>query len=279
MRKAAPFLFLLVTLFSVSCQKNEPKAFLPPELPDVAEELRFDKHVLIEPTVATSCGACPLMHHEVERITDSLDQVFHMTHYTGGPMYHPFTTYILRDVDKTVYTPLAHINRAFEEGSMVYYPFTMVEGMVESELQKETRYALALNANTIDGKHFAEVRVKPKEESDAGLLMVHLFVVEKEVVELGPEYDQRNYGNDTPGHPYYGQGNWIEGFRHTNVIRAQLTAEQGDEYNVDSELSFEYEVTDVAGFADRPADFAVIAAISKPGERLQPLLNAAYASF
>ncbi len=272
-----PFLTSCCIVLSFSsCQKNDPAEIILPEPP---VEVSMEKRVLIEPTVATSCGACPLMHHELEQLADSLDRVFHMTHYTAGPMFHPFTRYILRDVDKTVYTPLAHVNRAFEEGSMVYYPVPMVKGLVESELMKEADYGIEVFVNLIDGKHFIDMRVQPKAEDEAADVMLHVFIVEKEVVEVGPEYDQRNYGNDTPGHPYFGQGNWIEGFKHTNVIRAQLTAEAGDQVNISDLSSFEYEAVEPAGLADRPQDFAVIAAISIPGEKLQPLLNVAYASF
>ncbi|MFT5779579.1 MAG: hypothetical protein ACI837_002538 [Crocinitomicaceae bacterium] len=48
------------------------------------------------------------------------------------------------------------------------------------------------------------------------------MIVEKEVTVTGTGYDQTNFDNMTPGHPYEGAGSPIVGFVHKNVLRKYL---------------------------------------------------------
>lgn len=266
--------FLLISLVFLGCKKTE----IPePKLPEVD----FVQRVLIEPTVSTSCGACPLMHHQVEQLAENNEQVIYMNHYTMGPLFHPYTRYQLNDVNKTVYTPLAHVNRKFEEGSMVYYPLSMVSDLTNQALSDVARYAIAIETTVPQNEELITVSLLAQSEEDLGTLLLHVFLIEKEVTGLGTGYDQRNYGNDTPGHPYFGMGNWIEGFKHTNVIRGVLTPYAGLELELNSmDVHTESLVLNDSIFEGKAkSDFAIIAAISNKGQKLQPLLNANYKSF
>lgn len=272
--KNTNFIFFLLTVSLLGCEKT---AMPEPQLPEVD----FVQRVLLEPTVSTSCGACPLMHHEVEQLAINNEQVLYMNHYTMGPLFHPYTRYQLNDVNKTVYTPLAHVNRKFEEGSMVYYPLGMITDLTIEALSEAARYAIEIETSTPQNDPGVTVSILARSEEDLGTFLLHVFLVEKEVTGLGPGYDQRNYGNDTPSHPYFGMGNWIEGFQHTNVIRDVLTPYSGLELELKDLDVF----TQSLGLNDSVfegkalSDFAIIAAISNKGQKLQPLLNVNYKSF
>ena len=102
-----------------------------------------------------------------------------------------------------------------------------------------------------------------------------VILVEDEVTGFGPEYDQRNYGNDDPDHPYYQQGNYIEGFVHTNVIREVLTDFSGDLVDV-SEGQPNW-TTDIE--LDNPENFSLVVFATENLSDFPPILNAAKRSF
>jgi hypothetical protein len=54
----------------------------------------------------------------------------------------------------------------------------------------------------------------------AGDLRLNLYLVEDNVTGIGKGYDQKNYFNGTPGHPYYQKGDSICGYVHERVVRA-----------------------------------------------------------
>ena len=53
-------------------------------------------------------------------------------------------------------------------------------------------------------------------------LRINLWVVEDGVTGTGPGYDQANFYNIDPTHPYYGAGDPIIGFVHDRTLRAML---------------------------------------------------------
>lgn len=55
-----------------------------------------------------------------------------------------------------------------------------------------------------------------------GDLRLNCWVVEDTVVGTGSGYDQVNFYDTQPGHPFYGAGNPIVGFEHDRVVRSML---------------------------------------------------------
>lgn len=62
-----------------------------------------------------------------------------------------------------------------------------------------------------------------------GDLRFNLWVVEDGVTGSGPGYDQANFYDTDPTHPYYGAGNPIIGFVHDRTLRAMLGGTWGTE--------------------------------------------------
>lgn len=61
----------------------------------------------------------------------------------------------------------------------------------------------------------------------SGDMRLNLIVVEDDVTGTGAGYNQVNYDNNTPGHPYQGAGNPIVGFHHRHVAREYLDGAWG----------------------------------------------------
>jgi hypothetical protein len=55
-----------------------------------------------------------------------------------------------------------------------------------------------------------------------GDFRLNVFIVEDSLHGSGSGWDQTNYFNNTPGHPFYGLGNPIVGYRHNHVVRQVL---------------------------------------------------------
>ena len=268
-------LFLLTLLSLSACQKDEP-APLPQLVSDAA--MSHSKHtILLEPTVSVNCGACPLAHHEVEEIEANYNNVTHMSHDLFGPLSHPYTSYLMDKINKTVYTPLLHVSRRHEDGSVVCYPVNMTRGIVDLVRRDSTAVSLSIETMTQESDMQIEVKVLTDAQDLQKELALTVILVEKEVVGEGSGYDQRNYGNDDEDHPYYQQGDWIQGFKHTNVIRYVLTPNEGELIDLESG-SFDWTTTVSLSELDQsPEAYRVIAFVNENSDIVEPILNAAVA--
>ncbi|HET8803998.1 MAG TPA: Omp28-related outer membrane protein, partial [Aequorivita sp.] len=65
-------------------------------------------------------------------------------------------------------------------------------------------------------------------DSAMGDMRFVMSVVEDEVIGSGTGFDQINYYNNSQGHPFYGAGNPIVGYKHRNVLRANLPGVYGN---------------------------------------------------
>ena len=266
------FTALLLGVLATSCKKDAPAP--EQEGDDTTEVTTSNKHmVLIEPTVSMNCGACPLAHHEIEVLEEENDNVTHMSHYIYGPLYHPYTSYLMDKINKTVYTPLGHVDRRHEDGSVVYYPVNMFKGILGTEVEESTGIDLSVKRVDAESSIELEIEVATESVSLKEDMMITVVLIEKEVTGMGNGYDQRNYGNNDPEHPYYERGDWIEGFVHTHVIRDVFTAFEGDALNLSSgKDSWTYTIQHSALEKDASA-YAIIAFVNRPADTIQPILN------
>ncbi len=273
MKKFAYFVFSIVLLSA--CTKKDSMIGLPEIKVEEEQSARIEHTILIEPTVSVNCGACPLGHHEIEQIEDSLDNVTHMSHYLFGPLYHDYTSYLMERINKTIYTPIGHVNRRHEGGSVVYYPITSFKGLVGNEINESTNVGLEIASNITESDLSISVDVFSEALLSNPNLMISLILVEKSVVGMGTGYDQRNYGNTDPNHPYYGQGSSIQGFEHTNVIRHVLSAYEGDGIDLSSLASNWTGNIALSELEKQPQAYRVIAFVSESSDIVMPIINAA----
>ena len=76
-----------------------------------------------------------------------------------------------------------------------------------------------------------------------GDIRINAIIAENNVTGAGSGYNQANYDNGTPGHPYQGAGNPIIGFVHNQVTRAYLGGAWGTAGIVPGTVNFGAEYT------------------------------------
>jgi hypothetical protein len=74
-------------------------------------------------------------------------------------------------------------------------------------------------------------------DSANGDMRFVMSVVEDDVTGTGSDFDQKNYYNDIPGHPFYAAGNPIIGYNHKHVLRANLPGVYGNAGIIPSTVS------------------------------------------
>lgn len=265
--------FLSLVLVFAACKKDDPA---PVVVDDPAEEVvdGYAKTVLVEPTTSVTCGACPLAHHYQNVLEDSLNDVIHMSHYLHGPLYHDYTDHLIDKINKTVYTPLAHIQRRDEGEGTVYYRVDRLNEIVGAERLNDAIVGLD-GRTTEDGTNLmVEIELNSTETFKDSKFRIHAFLVEKVVTGDGSGYDQRNYGNNDPDHPYYGQGEYIVGFKHTNVIRDVLSDYDGDMVELDGTTTTWAGSVELADLSESLEAYAVVAFVTDDDDSVTPILNA-----
>ncbi|HRZ49653.1 MAG TPA: Omp28-related outer membrane protein, partial [Bacteroidales bacterium] len=115
----------------------------------------------------------------------------------------------------------------------------------------------------------------------SGDFRVNAYIVEDSVTGTGSAYNQANYYNTVAGHPYYGAGNPIIGYKHRHVLRAMLGGPWGTSgvipatVNKNDIFNKQYTYTVPSGI--NPNRLKVVFLVQKynsdPNQR--PILNAA----
>ena len=271
MKKHLIFLSILAVSIS-ACKKDDPEIVNDPEPEEVIVE-GYAKTILIEPTVSVSCGACPIAHHNLDVIEDSLSDVFHMSHYIHGPLHHYYTDHFINKINKTVYTPVAHIQRKDEGEGTVYYMVDRLEEMLEGERLSDAPIGLTGETSSDGTMLNVEIELSAIDKFSNASFRLQVFVVEKVVTGQGSGYDQRNYGDNDPDHPYYGQGEYIVGFEHTNVIRHVLSDYDGDMVDLDGTSGMWSQSIDLSELSESLEAYSIIAFITDEDDSVTPVIN------
>ncbi len=154
------------------------------------------------------------------------------------------------------------------------------DASTQAVLQEVAKCGLALDASDKSG---TTLNLKVKlgiggADMPAGNYFLTVLVVEDEMTGSGTGWDQANYYNGVSGHAYYGKGNPIRGYVHTNVVRNVLSAALGDKISAEAltagsltEFAFS---TNLAGLGD---DLDIVAFISETTNNLQnPSLSSSF---
>lgn len=270
-------IFLVLSL-AIACKKEVPVE--PSASEEPAAEVEVTQKILLEPFVSVGCGDCPVADQRLRDFEADRSHVFHISHYIYGPLHHPYTDYLLERVNKTMFTPLAHIQRAHDDGSVVYYGIDRLAEITEGVERTLPDVAVAVTVSQNEaGKSSVMVCMAASEsfqvmeDTDIQWYLT-VMVVENSVTGEGPGYDQRNYGNDDPNHPYYQQGEYIAGYEHTHVIRQVLTAFEGDPITLDQQHMAEWTAeVDGSEWPDSEQGYSIVAFVSKPGHQVTPITN------
>lgn len=237
----------------------------------------FDRAFLIEPFTSVSCGACPLAHHEIETIEAAQSDGFHMTHYLYGPLHHPYTQYLIDQVNKTIYTPLALVHRTNNDGSAVYYGVDRMNEILEGRRHQEAELGIEVDMAIEQDVIEIDVEMDFSEEILGDNVALNVILIEKTVVGEGSGYDQRNYGDNDENHPYYGQGKYIEGFEHTNVIRQVITPFDGMEVQLNNNSNVTSLTLSLDNLEGELSNYALVVFVTENAKIGSPILNVSHA--
>lgn len=261
---------------AIGCDK-EPVEFV--HLMDgivIEDTTGFDRAFLIEPFTNVSCGACPLAHHAIETIESVQSDVFHMTHYLYGPLHHPYTQYLIDQVNKTVYTPLALVHRTNNDGSIVYYGVDRMNEILEGRRHQEAVLGVGVDVTIAQEVLEIDVELDFSDELLGDNVALNVILIEKTVVGEGSGYDQRNYGDKDESHPYYGQGKYIEGFEHTNVIRQVITPFDGMEVQLTNESEVATLNLPLDNLEGDVSNYALVVFVTESTQIGSPILNVSH---
>ncbi len=190
------------------------------------------KRVFIEEFSTAPCGWCPRGHLLLDSLLGAYPDIVGMTHHSGY-QFDSMTIPGSEDIadDFALGAPSGTVDR-------VYYKGGSTVGMGTN---KWTGRALArLNENAPVGIHIINDWDEPTRTADItvtaffvdfpypGDLRLSVFIIEDSVSKVGNGYDQSNYYNSDPTHPYFQLGDPIIDYVHRHVIREIIPATWGD---------------------------------------------------
>lgn len=131
--------------------------------------------------------------------------------------------------------PSAMINRTASLGSVILNR-TQWQSNFDVNKMKTARCGLALETS-ISGNMANIIVHTGFNQTVTGNHTVTVYLLEDDVTGSGSLYDQRNAYHLTAGHPYFGQGDPIVGFKHPYTLRKVLSAPFGDNIDPNSQRS------------------------------------------
>lgn len=254
-----------------------------PRIPAIAISLFFigsslfaqvQRNVLLEEFTGAWCGFCPAAKPAVDSLQRLNPGLIVVAIHGGGvdAMEIPEGRALA-----TMYQPQAYpagmIDRVL--WSQRYGPARALanwEGHITEQAARTAQVLVAIDADFDRSTRevHATVRATFVERPIAGAFRVNLYLVEDSVVGTGRGYDQTNYGNTDPTHPYYGAGNPIIGFVHDNVLRAVPSGPTGTEGVIPNDpgigTTYQSPYTLILPSAVRPEHSRLVAFISYHGD-------------
>ena len=194
------------------------------------------KRILLEEFSTAPCGFCPDGDVIAERLIKDHPSVIWMTHHAGfGTDSMTVAESKLIAGAFTTFAPGACIDRGDHP-----IPVYTIPPYIAVSRQKWDSVCVAhlgdapvvdvkiVNAfNAVSRTLDCTVEATFVSTPPAGDIRVNIFLVEDSVVGYGKGFDQLNYMNGTPGHPYYKKGDTIVGYVHKRVLRSVPTTTWG----------------------------------------------------
>ncbi len=248
------------------------------------------RKTLIEEFSTAQCGFCPEGHLFLEEALESSSDICGFTHHSGFGV-DSMTIGVSKKIaaEFTTGAPTAAVDRTKWPGEIYH-----AVGRYNNIMEKKNNWAM--KANECLGHHAplglnlnASLDIEKREltvDADIdvidyikpGDIRLNVFVIEDHVTGEGSGYDQKNYYNETAGHPLFGMGNPIAGYDHRRVIRASLTGDWGEPGVLESKPAPEQQSArtytwKIPGFV-KMNDLSIIAFVSYyDGEKKRDILN------
>ncbi|MCZ7556034.1 MAG: hypothetical protein M5R41_06495 [Bacteroidia bacterium] len=193
------------------------------------------RQVLLEEFSTAQCGFCPDGDIIAAQIVKDHPSVIWVTHHAGfgvDSMTAPGSATVASAfvnfapsgvIDRTLF-PL-HVAPYANLGTIRSKWDSLVTARLGDEQFCDIRITSTYYAEV--GQIDCTLEVEFSRIPSPGDFRLNLFVIEDSIVGMGKGYDQVNYFNGTPGHPYSGAGNPIIGYAHHNVVSAIPTGAWG----------------------------------------------------
>ena len=233
--------------------------------------------VLVEEFTGTWCGYCADGSIQMTRTLNRTARAIGVGVHTGDSMAIPVGRE-LADFYRPAF-PQALINRPGAPISRGAWSNAAATEATSSSSVEVSFDSLGWDATTRQMTAKVKYRFTGLENGD---LRINLLIVEDSVSGLGHGYDQINYDNGTPGHPYQGAGDPIVGFTHRHVLRDALGGAWGIPNVIPSSVGFGDEGSfTFSYFVDAAYDMAQVSVVamvtrhdSSMDISLRPVLNA-----
>ncbi len=194
---------------------------------------QVQRNVLLEEFTGAWCGFCPAAKPAVDSLQRLYPGLIVVAIHGGGvdAMEIPEGKALAATYQPQAY-PAGMIDRVL--WSQRYGPARALanwEGHIMEQAARTAEVSVSVDADFTPTTREIRTTVRATfvERPITGAFRVNLYLVEDSVVGTGRGYDQTNYGNTDPAHPYYGAGNPIVGFVHDNVLRAMPSGPTGTE--------------------------------------------------
>ncbi|MCS6934653.1 MAG: Omp28-related outer membrane protein [Chitinophagales bacterium] len=183
------------------------------------------KNVLLEEFTTAVCQFCPDGAYVVDTIIAAHNYVIPVGIHAGFGT-DGMTTNEATDLANAFASgaPSACVDRIYYRGEsdVAISRDIWSEKCVERYAQV-TPVRLSVNSTYDDGTRQLNVTVGAKFFTEAtGNFRINCYIIEDSVSGTGSQYNQQNYYNTQAGHPYYGKGNPIIGYKHRYVQREAL---------------------------------------------------------
>lgn len=183
----------------------------------------IEKKVLVEEATGAWCGYCPdgavvlqqiLAAHPDDVIGVAIHNADGMAFTDGNTVNSAYAQgYPNGWIDRVLFSDQTTVG--LSRSIWAAKTAERLQDIVPMTVEAQTTYTPAGKVITIE--------LATKFYSPAnGDFRVNAFIVEDSVTGTGSQYNQVNNYNGTAGHPYYGAGNPIVGFKHRHVLRAML---------------------------------------------------------
>ena len=228
----------------------------------------FPKKHLIEEFTGQTCGYCPYGMNCIHDFMENDTNFILVLHHYGYSQDH-FTVAGSKTITNTLKVkgaPTMTINRAktsyleegFKRSATTFHPSYLPD--VDKAQFEKTTYASVNIQNTYDPSS-RELKIKVSgalSKKDYPFLNLTVLVKESGMIDSQADY-------------YYSFEGWKE-FRHTNAVRAFLSAAEGDPLKVGANQRYSMEYTITLKDAWVPENCMVVAFLS---EEFQPVVQAA----
>ncbi len=241
------------------------------------------RHVLLEEFSTAPCGWCPRGHLLLDSLLGAFPNLLGFTHHSGylsDDMTIPESVTIADQF--ALGAPSGTVDRVWWDGELQAGVGTgKWLGHIQERFATPSPVELALSASWDASSRDLDISLGIDfiDYPYPGDIRISVFVIEDHVTGTGSGYDQTNYYNTDPTHPYYNLGNPITGYDHRHVVRDMTTPTWGESGIIISNpgpadlynRSYTYNIPQ----SFKETDISVIAAVSYYDGDLTEVLNAA----